>query len=166
MPASFDELHHSLSSVLTPFQTSSDLEVKSTVRLMAIATTPAVMLYSLPGLLPLGMVKLQKRLLPSHQYRGCHLSWELNSSRQRLSGQTMLKMLWHWLGWFWAILMDTSHIPKPGNYSMSRPVKFVEKIENVQSYQKPSIILPRVIPTILMRFWDMLGWLDAFLVDN
>ena len=67
MPASFDELHHSLSSVLTPFQTSSDLEVKPTVRLMAIATTPAVMLYSLPGLLPLGMVKLQKRLLPSHQ---------------------------------------------------------------------------------------------------
>ena len=35
MPASFDELHHSLSSVLTPFQTRSDLEVKPTVRLMA-----------------------------------------------------------------------------------------------------------------------------------
>ena len=34
MPASFDELHHSLSSVLTPFQTSSDLKV-TTVRLIA-----------------------------------------------------------------------------------------------------------------------------------
>ena len=50
-----------------------------------------------------------------------------------------------------------SHVLKTESYSMSRPVKLAEKIKNWQSYHKPSIILPRIIPIIMMRPLDMLG---------
>ena len=81
----------------------------------------------------------------------------------------MFKMLSLWLGWFRAFLMDTSQAVE---YSKNWKLFHIStcqnwrKMENRQSYQKPSIILPRVIPTILMRSWDMLDWLGAFLADT
>ena len=74
-----------------------------------------------------------------------------------------------WVRWSNAFLMVTSPVLQ---YSKNWKLFHVQtcqiwwKIENRQSYQKASTFLPRVIPTILMGSWHMLGSLEAFLVNN